>query len=398
MKIRFNGVEITKWENMTTSIIYDAIKSTFSFDWYWNPFEKSLRNVMLPGGFITCTLVSDNDELLLTGVLINPSFRSSSTPSLVNVSGYSLTGVLDDVEYGAVFATTMTNNLTFLQICQNVCDAFGLGLVDNSDGAATLVTLAIADVIKPDDTIGDYLAQIARDNNITLSHDAYGNLVLNVYKETKPIADFGSGMLGVEYFLTVDGSQLHSTITAKEEASGTNGFTVTNVYCAPQGGFNYRTAAINNGNILNKPLGQLQVMSEYNTGYRPRLVIKSQSDQDSTSLEQVAKQALADELKAIDFTIVIPRWELNKKIVLPGNSVTVTNPELFCFNKVKLFIRQVDFTGDSEKSTAVMHCCIPECFNGEVPKFSIFYGTNYTNFVQERIIIGGTEPFITDQL
>ena len=58
MKIRFNGVEITKWQNMNASIIYDSIKSTFSFDMYWDPFDKTLRQVMLPGGFITCTLVS----------------------------------------------------------------------------------------------------------------------------------------------------------------------------------------------------------------------------------------------------------------------------------------------------------------------------------------------------
>lgn len=407
MKIRVAGVEITKWQNLSLSVIFDSIKSTFSVDIYWNPFDKSMRLVMLPGGYNQVTIVSDNGQVLFTGVFINPSFKSNSTANLVNLSGYSLTGVLDDVTYSAIVGTTQTSSMTFAQICQTVCDNLGLRLVDNTNGKSNVVIANIpvaqaeSDVTKTDadytQSAADYLSEIAKELDIVLSHDVFGNLVLNYQIGTSdPVYNFTQGMPGVEYTLSVDGSQLHSTITAASQSDhlGTISDTksVTNPFVAPQGGFNYRTAAMNEPNNVNiaglglvkksptQP-GQLRIMREYNTGYRPTTIMQQATD--PPNLQDVANQALADELTAIVLTVKVNRWELNSKIVPVASVISVQNPELYLFNKANFFIRQIDYSGDSAESMATYICTVPEAYNGAVPTKSIFFGTNYTNFVDE---------------
>lgn len=413
MKIRVAGIEITKWTNLTLNTRFDTIKSVFSVDMYWNPYDKAMRLIMLPGGYNEVTVVSDEGIVVFTGVFINPSFKSGSKPCTVNLTGYSLTGVLDDVEFSAVFDTTQTNGKTFFQICQTVCNKMGLAVVDNTQGVASKIITTgsvsrSAGQPQSDETversdpdrgqsIADYLADLARGLNIVLSHDQYGRLVLNYDIGTGgPLFNFTQGMPGVEYELSVDGAQMHSTITAAAQGDYTGGVadpkTVINPYVAPQGKYNFRNAAMNGdingkidrrinaiGNVADD--GQLQVLNEFNTGYRPHSV--TQTDTDAPNLQDVANQALADELTAVKLTILINRWSFNGKRIPVGSIVSVQNPELYLFNKANFFVYGIDYEGDEEKTTATLNCTLPEAFNGVVPTKSIFYKPNSDNFVPE---------------
>ena len=428
MKVRVAGQEITKWENLTLTLRFDSVKSVFSMDMYWNPFDKKMRLVMLPGGYNTVIIVSDNEQVLFTGIFINPSFKSSSKPCLVNLSGYSLTGVLEDVEYSAIFSdSTQINGKSFFYICQTVCNKLGLRVKDNTGGQAKRIITTKdlkADTIiernEPDreQSIADYLSDLAKGLNIVLSHNEHGDLVLNYnLGDSDAVFNFSQGMPGVEYELSLDGSQMHSEITAAAQAGYVGEkpapVTVKNPFVAPQSFFNYRTAGINlpainskyllNGSslqlqvssmlginlpainskyLVNGPSPQPQVLNVFNVGYRPHSV--TQTDTDAPNLEDVANQALADELTAIRLSITIDRWELNNKLVPTGSIVSVQNPELYLFNKANFFIYQITYSGDAAESTATYLCTIPEAFNGKVPTKSIFYGTNFTNFVEEN--------------
>ncbi len=395
MKIRICGIEIVKWQNLSLNLLYDSVKSTFSFDLYWDPYDADMRKVMMPGAYNQCTIVADNGQLLLTGVMHSPSFKDGPVASLVNISGYSITGVLDDSEYSAmcdaIGSGMQTNNTNFLQLCQNVCNIFGFGLVDNTGGKAVAIALSSSEPANKDQSITGYLSDIAKDANITLSHDVNGNLVLKIATNTKPVFDFVSGMPGVEYELSFDGQEMHSFIIAHAQDGTGAGATVKNVYVAPQGSFNYKNAAINTGNILNAPLGQLQVINEYSTGFRPHSV--TQRDTDATKLQDVANEALADELKNIPLTIKIARWELNNRIPMPGDIITVQSAYLYLFSKARFFVQNIFFSGDEKESTAILNCLLPECFNGEVPTQSIFFGTNYTNYAAPPELPDSPAPF-----
>src|SRR6478736_745465 len=108
MKIKINGRVIDKWANLSVSLIYNSVASTFSFDLYWNPYDKDMRDIMLPGNYQDCVIISDSGEVLITGVFHSPSFKSNSTANLVNISGYSRTGVLQECAYSAVISNTHT--------------------------------------------------------------------------------------------------------------------------------------------------------------------------------------------------------------------------------------------------------------------------------------------------
>ena len=420
MKIIVAGVEITKWQNLSLSVIFDSIKSTFSVDIHWNPFDKTMRLVMLPGGYNQVTVVSDNGQVVFTGVFINPSFKSNSTANLVNLSGYSLTGILDDVTLSAVLGTTKTSGMTFAQICQTVCDNLGLRLVDNTQGVSDVIVGNIS-VAKADsnvsstdvgytETIADYLSEIARELDIVLSHDVFGNLVLNYQIGTSdPVYNFTQGMPGVEYTLSVDGSQMHSLITvdsqSDEEGNITDTTSVVNPFVAPQGGSTFWTtgqtvqatpappvsSALKGSGVKGQSV-TLQTVHKYDTGYRPTTVMQQATD--APNLQDVANQALADELTAIVLTVEVNRWELNSKLVPVASIISVQNPELYLFNKANFFIRQIDYSGDSAESTALYTCTVPEAYNGVVPTKSIFFGTNYTNFVEEPGAHATITPFL----
>lgn len=388
MKIRVCGIEIDKWQNMSVQLLFNSVKSTFSFDMYFDNQNSDHRKILLPGAYNQCVIVSDGGETLLTGVIVSQSFRSATLPFLVTVSGYSLTGVLDDSPYSALFSTTQSDGKTFLQICQAVCDQFGFGLLDKTEGEVDKLQPITTSNSKESESVSSYLSGIAKDSNIVLSHDENGNLVLEVATTSEPIFDFTAGMPGVEYGLSFDGQRMHNIITAASQGGAAQLAEVKNPYVAPQGGLNYLNIA------FNSTIG-IQKRNIFTTGYRPTRVI--QTDTDATSIQDVADQALADELQAINVSVRIDRWELNNKIVKPNTIITIQNPELYLFNKIKFFVQGVLLEGDNKESTATLDCVVPEAFNGVVPKYSIFYGTNFTNFTPEKSVIIVPEQGFGDQ-
>jgi len=382
------GIIIDKYSNLTVTLVYDSVCSTFSFDIYWDPQDYKMRQVMLPGAYNQCTVKSNNGELLITGVLLSPSFKSGATKFLVNISGYSRTGVFQDCEYmAAMGGSTQSNNKTLFTICDEISRKFGIatkieGPINDTTTKESEVTLIGGLPITQSDcnaseSIMEYLSDISKDSNVVLSHNKYGELTIKVAGRATPIFNFTNGMPGFIYELSFNGEQMHSTITAFEQGGATPSQPVTNPYVLqPQ---NHLEVA------FNSVVGQA-IANVYNAGFRPHSVIKSAKE--NGSIQDTANQALASELKGVSLTISMIGWTLNNKIVRPGQYITVQNPELYLFKPATFFIESVDFSGDAQQETAVLNCVLPECYTDDIekgnPLTNIFTANNNNNTFETK--------------
>lgn len=320
---------------------YDSIASAFSFDFYFDPYDQRHAELFAVSHFHEAIL-EDNGETLLTGFILTNKFKASSKKELTSIGGYSKTGNFEDSNIPPSLYPLQVDGLSISQIANKLCEPFKVKVVIDPSVASKMNAKVKSSTFEATETIKEVLTKLCVQRKIVMTHNVYGDLVFTqAQTNKKPLFDVSTGVPGVEMELMFDGQKLHSDITVMKEANSSGG---------------------NAGQYtIENPL----VPVAYT--YRPRVVIQSSGD-DST-LEEFAKQTLAIEIKeAIVLTIKIDRWRINEKVVLPNNTVSVYNPELFLYKTVEWFIEEVRFEGDTSKQTAILKCVLPCCYDGTTPK------------------------------
>lgn len=338
MILKIGNTKIDYYRKISVSLNYDSVASVFSIDLYFNPSDPIHRELFRPGAFPSVT-IEHNGELLITGVLLSYKFKSSSQKELISISGYSKTGVLEDCEIPKSVYPLQSNGLTLRQIAEKLVKPFGIGLVvdpsiaDRVDQKYNLTTASDTQSVK------SYLADLAGQKHIMLTHDEKGNLVLSDAKINQtPVYDLSAGMPGLEFEFDYDGQRMHNEIAIQKQATKTG-----------------------KGNI-----GTSTIANPYCSAFRPRIIRQTSGQEVDTS--NAARNALSEELKGIPLNFSMDRWDLNGKILRPNTIITVADPELFLFNKTKFFVGSVSFQGDEVSETATVSCFLPEVFGTGTPK------------------------------
>jgi prophage tail gpP-like protein len=189
-------------------------------------------------------------------------------------------------------------------------------------------------------TIKAYLAGLAAQKNIILSHTAKGNLLFTKAKtDQKPFFHFDGGMSNIEMDLKFNGQGLHSRITIMKQASKDGG-----------------------------NAGQHEIRNSF-VPFVFRPSVKTQNSGDDVDTAEAAQNALGAELKNIVLTIKVNYWEINGELLRPNTTLTVLNKELYIYKKVKWFVESVTFNGDEKQNTALLTCVLPEVYNGQMPEY-----------------------------
>jgi prophage tail gpP-like protein len=371
MNLRIGNRIISKYNNIAVSLKYDAVGSTFAANVYFDPSNSDDRKTFIPGNYFPA-IVEHNGETLITGVALSNGFKSAPTKQLMKLGGYSRAGVLDDCQFPIDnYSLQFSASPTLSEIANKLLAPFGILItIDAIVNEDCNTAYATSPIIEPDQTIKDFLTTLAAQKNIVLSHDTSGNLVFTRADTHKtPIFNFDGSIPVVDMDLSFDGQQMHNTITSLGQASiptdNSTQDTIKNPYVRL--GIDWMgTAKLNT-------LGQPGVA--YSTGFRPGISKKTSGTDNDTIL--TARQLLAQELKAIKLTINIDSWTLNNTLVRPNNIITVTNPELFLYQKTRWFIESVDFRGDEKSETATLNCVLPECYNND-DVLNVFTGSNLT--------------------
>lgn len=336
MILKVNGQKIDNFNDVAVSLRYDSVGSVFSFQFQFDPENEVHRSICKPLEYPSCT-IEHNGQLLLTGTILSHRFRKASTYQMVQVSGYSKPGVLEDCQVPKSCYPLQFDNLSLKTVAEKIVAKFGVKLI--------IDPIVEADANKKfkntrggeGQTCKEYIAELAAQRNIMLSHDTSGNLVLTALKtEQQPVFEFNEDTSGISFDLDVNGQRQHSGVMARRGG---------NKKKAPQ---------------------YLEIANPMVSVYRPSTV--NQTINDELPTESAARNRLSDDLSAITLNIDVQGWTFDKKLIMPNSIVTVQSKELYLFKRNKWFVESVELRGDSAGETCQLKCVLPEVYNRKTPK------------------------------
>jgi len=132
MIIKINGRIIEHFTELNIQMNLDSIASTFGLRVRFNPENDDHKELFKPLQYHKVEIFSDSKKLRFTGVLLNHSFDSDSSFNLLNISGYSLSGILEDVTIPPSLYPLESNNRSLKDISSMLCKAYGVGIVFDS--------------------------------------------------------------------------------------------------------------------------------------------------------------------------------------------------------------------------------------------------------------------------
>jgi prophage tail gpP-like protein len=127
--------------------------------------------------------------------------------------------------------------------------------------------------------------------------------------------------------------------------------------------------------VESKPLLNPYIPNQNNV-YRPKVAMQSKKSENAIDVDQSANNIRASETRALSLTIDMDRWDLNGKIVRPGQVISTADPAIYNYRKIDWFIEGVTLIESANSlKKATLRCCPQEAFTGTVPNYP-FSGIN----------------------
>ena len=340
MKLKIGNKKFDLFNDLSITLSYNSIASTFSFSGFFAPENRDRKGLFKPFTYQRVEVLDENDERLLTGQILDHGFTDSGVKALTSIGGYSLPGVLEDCPIPLSLYPLQFDGKSLKEITEGIIAPFGLNLVISSSVADAADEIYEKTEATEKQSIKSFLDELAAQKNIVLSHTDGGSLLFTRAKtNVKPIAKFIGGIHGVKMTLSTDGQRMHSEITVQKQAD-----------------------------IQNDNAGEQTVSNPFVNIFRP--TTQEQSSGDDVDTAQAVKNALSGELKAIVLKIETDRWTWNddgKVTMRPNNIITVHNHDLHLYRFTSFFVESITFTDDGQKRRAFLTCVIPEVYNSQTP-------------------------------
>lgn len=373
MIVYINGVKRTDFLTQEVNLNYDSICDTFSFSM---PFLG--ESIFSPLKYYSVDIFDDSGKRkLLTGTLLNHHFKSNSNATEITISGYSKTGILGDcpnipdgIKTGEQNSETQAldplsiesngsssnfGNISLLELTKTLIKPFGITVsVDdivkdkvNESYESTTTTL--------DESVSAYLSKLATLKNVVLRCTSGGELLFTQIDDTKQaVARFKSGSDPlIEMSLEVNGQQMFNRIHISGRAN-------------LDADENKDSVMSGDAELIINPLAKLST----------RQTLRVQGTE-ITLIKDVAKAALADELKNIVVNIEIVGQKLQKEEddngniifteLVPGDLVDIYAPDIFINQNTKFMIRSIVFKENAKERTQSIKCVLPQTMTGNTP-------------------------------
>lgn len=341
----------------------DSIASTFEFSSRFSAQNKEHQEMFKPLQYKSVEIFNSQDKLIFTGTILNHRFRSNSGRELVVISGYSKSGILEDVTIPVSSYPLESTNRSLKDIAERLCGLFGIKVLI-SDQAKTISETAVNGKAKkvrvksdfeslkaksnsvfgrtsasPTESIKDYLAKLAGQKNIILSHNEKGDVLLfqpDLLQKPKYFFTKGNSLsMGMD----VNGQGMHSDINIVRQPSDENeGVSTTDV-------------------AKNTLIGK----------YRPTTKLLTSGE--DTETKDAAKNELAAELKNITATV-----ELQGLFdeIYPGEIVNVHNHYIYNYAYNRWMVDSITMKFDEKSDTTTLNLVPPESFSGDNPRNLFF--------------------------
>lgn len=342
-KLIIGDTAFDKFLEFNLNLRYDSVASDFSFTVWFDSGNEAHRQAFKPGTYKPVK-VYYNEDILLTGTVLNMSFVSNAQGNGLAISGYSLTGVLEDCQIPTSAYPLHSKGLDLKSITEKICSAFGINVIVDPTVSGKISKVFKNATATNQQSAKQYITDMAAQQGIIVTHDAWGNIILTeCYTKATPLFDFTDGIPGLELSLDFDGQKMHSDVTT------------------------LRQAKIGSRSTKKNPVvGQEKVSNPYCNVFRPRVERQTAGDEHDTG--KAARTNLSEELKGIGLKGNLNTWSINGVFVKPNQIITVENPDLFLFQKTRFFIESVSYKLDANGESCFLDCYLPEVYNQDTPK------------------------------
>jgi len=339
ISLKINGQKFEHFNNFKVTLAYNSIGSVFSFDGL--VLNENQKKLFKPLSYHDVQVYMGSD-LILTGIALSTSTSVSNNISLGSISGYSKTGALEDCNIPVRLYPLQFDGMTLKEITEKLIDLFDLELVIDSTVTDKCNEKYTEITAKPTQTIKEFICEMAKQKNVIVSHDKFGRLLFTSLKLGTPsIATYIEDKPATKISVSVNGQGLHSEIYVQAQA-GMNEFVP------------------GEGTVLNAMVLKFRPLS------------KIQTTGDVKNIDNTAKMVRSSELRNISVTIDTDRWTWydGKKttIIVPNKIIEVQSPGNFIKKRSRLFVEQVEYSGNSEQQIATLKCVMPETYTGATPK------------------------------
>jgi prophage tail gpP-like protein len=341
-KIRINNTLFRFFESYTLDMKFNAIADSFSFSG-----QKDFLPDIL--SYADCEILDENDQVIITGTIVNQNFELDSNPTLISVSGYSKPGVLEDCTIPISLYPLQSDNLSLKQIADKVLQPFDVKYKYTANITTEFNKKFKKTNAEPTQQVKEYLNQLASQRGIILTHNAKGELLFTKLDVSPllPVANFIEGDTGIlSMNLQIPGQSLHSEITVIKQAS-----------------------------YDNPDAGQKTLENVYCKSFRP--MVKILNSGDIFDIEKAARTELSNELSQIKLVIQ------TTKLVYPGNLITVKAPSLKIFNEYDFFVEETNIQGSTTNDLYILTCVVKDVYTLNYPPEYIF---------EEKIDFNNTIP------
>ena len=334
MKIKIENKFFNHFSNLTLKFNLDTFASVFSFDARFDPFNVEHQKIFKPLTYPKIEIFSNDMDLLLTGNIVNNDFASSKTPQLVSFSGYTKSGILEDVTIPDSVYPLEKNNQSLSEISSQLLKPFEIGQLIERNVSNEMNLVYEKAVAQPTQSVASFLTQLASQRNIVIGHTKKGDVYyFKAFIGSKPVRSYDSSNL-LSSKMAINGRAFHSDITVRRQPSDENVGVST-------------VDGVKNPNVE-----------------QIRSVCKILSSGDDTSTTQAAQNVLAAELRGIQLGLELPKIDTS---ILCGQIIEFINPELFIYKKQKFVINEIIYNEDSGEDTMTINCLTPEAFTGGIP-------------------------------
>ena len=342
-KLVIGDTAFDKFLEFNLNLRYDSVASDFSFTPWFDPSNEAHKQAFKPGTYKPVK-VYYNDEILLTGTVLNLSFVSSAQNNGLAISGYSVTGVLEDCQIPTSAYPLHSKGLDLKSITEKICAEFGIKVIVDPSVSGKIGKVFKNATATNQQSAKQYITDMAAQQGIIVTHDAIGNIILTECNtKSTPLFDFTGGIPGVEFKLDFDGQKMHSNVTT------------------------LRQAKIGGRNTKKNPVvGQAKVSNPYCNVFRPRVARQQAGDEHDTG--KAARTNLSEELKGIGVKGNLSTWNINGVFIKPNQIITIENPYLCLFKKTRFFIESVSYKLDANGESCSIDCYLPEVYNQDTPK------------------------------
>lgn len=344
-KLLINDRKFEFFRSYNINMKFDSIADTFNFEG-----QKDFLPAILT--YPECKILDENDNVIITGTIVNQPFELDSNPTLINVSGYSKPGILEDCTIPITLYPLQSDNLSLKQILDKILKPYGINYKYTSNITAEINKKFKKTNANPDQRIKDYINQLASQRGIILSHNAAGELVLTKLELTNILsnATFEEGDIGIlSMVLEIPGQTMHNEISVVKQAS-----------------------------IDNPDAGQSTIYNPYCKD-SSRSIVKVMSSGDIFDVENAAKIELAKEIGMIKLIIT------STKLVYPGNIISVKAPSLKIFNYYDFFVETLEIRGQTNQELYTITAVLKDVYTLDYPPQYIFeeeidYGESLPRF------------------